>query len=157
MSYSSFIILHSNYPHKETQMEITNIPVQTGPLYQCFECGQPMLVNLRFNQIPMGGGYSPLDEFQEHIWYVKKDCKCQPQRVVRLGDCIAPLMPSGPRNTLTAIDIPAIIAGLAAIARTVRPEDRTCEPAAKIVYGLLAGHVSPEHAIDQIRAINNHT
>lgn len=136
-------------------MEITNIPVQTGPLYKCFECGQPMLVDLRFNQIPMGGGYSPLDEFQDHIWYVTKDCNCQPKRVVRLGDCIAPLMPSGPRNALTPADIPNIRAALAAIARAVRTEDRTCEPAAKIVYGLLAGHVSPEHAIEQIRAFHN--
>jgi hypothetical protein len=65
-------------------------------------------------------------------------------------------MPSDPRDALTPADIPAIRAGLAAIARAVRPEERTCEPAAKIVYGLLAGRVSPEHAIEQIRAINNH-
>ena len=137
-------------------MDNNIVPVQTGPLYKCFECGLPMLVNVHFNQIPMGSGYSPLDEFQDHIWYVKKDCSCQPGRVVRLGDCIAPLVPSGPRNTLTPADIPAIRAALAAIASAVREEDRTCEPAAKIVYGLLAGHVSPEHAIEQIRALNNH-
>ena len=137
-------------------MDNNIIPVQTGPLYKCFKCSQPMLVDLRFNQIPMGGGYSPLDEYQDHIWYATKDCKCQPQRVVRLGDCIAPLVPSGPRNTLTPADIPAIRAALAAIASAVRAEDRTCEPAAKIVYALLSGHVSPEHAIEQIRALNNH-
>ncbi len=138
-------------------MKDNNIPVQIGPLYQCFECGQPMLLTVRFNQIPMGNGYSPLDEFQEHVWHVKKDCRCQTKRVVRLGDCIAPLMPTDPRDALTPADIPAIRAGLAAIARAVRPEERNVDPAARIVYRLLAGHVSPEHAIEQIRAINNHT
>lgn len=137
-------------------MDNNTIPVQTGPLYKCFECGLPMLVDLRFNQIPMGGGYSPLDEYQDHIWYATKDCKCQPQRVVRLGDCIAPLVPSGPRNTLTPTDIPAIRAALAAIASAVRAEDRTCDPAAKIVYALLTGSLSPEYAIEQIRVLNNH-
>ncbi len=134
-------------------MNTTPIPVQTGPLYKCFQCGQPMLVSLHFNQIPMGGGYSPLDEFQDHIWYVTKDCKCQPGRVVRLGDCIAPLVPSGPRNTLTPADIPAIRAALAAIARAVRPEDRRCDPAARVVYLLLAGQMAPDKAIAEIRGM----
>ncbi len=136
-------------------MDNNIIPVQTGPLYKCFECGQPMLVAMHFNQIPMGGGYSPLNEFQDHIWYVDKNCKCQTNRVVRLGDCIAPLVPSG-TNGLTPDDIPAIRAALTTLARAVRAEDRTCEPAAKIVYGLLAGLVSPVHAVEQIRALNNH-
>lgn len=121
--------------------------IQTGPNYHCFACDAP--VTLLTNFRPCG---SELDAWSGHIWYLRKACKCQPVRVIRLGDCITPLNPAKP-DGLSPADIPAIRAGLEAIARAVPPEERCVDPATRIVHGLLAGTLSPEQAIGQIRGM----
>jgi hypothetical protein len=125
-------------------MNENTVPVQTGPVYHCFACSGPATLFQNFR--PCG---SLLDQWSNHIWYLKLACKCNP-RVLRLGDCITPLIPSGP-DGLTPGDIPLIRAGLEAIARAVRPEDRRIDPATRIVYSLLAGTLAPDQAIEQIQ------
>jgi hypothetical protein len=130
--------------------------IQRGPLYHCFTCGAPATLGASFADgarklRAAGYGPSPVDDWGGHIWYLRKACKCQPVRVIRLGDCILPIVPLGP-DGLTGEDIPAIRAGLEAIARAVPVEDRRVEPAVRIVYSLLAGTMTPDDAIQQIRS-----
>lgn len=131
-----------------------NIPVQAGPLYKCFVCGGPALIGRSFADgarvfLSAGHGSSPLDEWGEHIWYLQKYCKCQPERVVRLGDCIAPLE-TGP-DGLAPAAIPQIRELLAHIAGAVPEELRRNDPAASLVYRLLDGRIAPENAILELR------
>jgi hypothetical protein len=131
--------------------------IQRGPLYQCFTCGLPATLRASFAEgarrfRAAGYGPSPLDEWGQHLWYFRKQCQCQPVRVVRLGDCVMPLVPSDPEG-LSPTDIPAIRAGLEAIARAVLPEDRCVDPATRIVYSLLAGVMTPDDAVQQIHRL----
>ena len=68
-------------------MNATNepYPVQVGPDYHCFTCGEPA----------MGGHYwlpcnSPLDAYAQHIFYLALPCGHNP-RTVRLGDALTPV------------------------------------------------------------------
>lgn len=139
-------------------MNTHTVPVQTGPLYACFTCGVPMQLDRSFADLGsrfLMAGYSPvaMDEWGQHVWYLRKLCVCEPRRVVRLGDCIAPLNVREPKRGLADVDIPQIREALAAIARAVKPEDRKCDPAARVVYLLLAGQMAPDSAIAEIRCI----
>jgi hypothetical protein len=129
-------------------MNETMVPVQTGPVYHCFACSGPATLFQNFR--PCG---SLLDQWSNHIWYLKLDCKCNP-RVVRLGDCIAPLISSG-LDGLTPGDIPLIRAGLEAIAHAIPLDERCVDPAAWVVYNLLAGTLSPDQAICQIKGMRS--
>ncbi len=124
----------------------TDIPVQTGPVYHCFNCGAgPATFTACFRACG-----SDLDPWSLYIWYLKLACGCPTaSRVVRLGDCIAPLLVSGP-DGLTAADIPTIQAALQAILKAMPPDKQPRDPAARIVYGLLAGSLSPVQAITDL-------
>lgn len=135
-----------------------NIPVQTGPLYKCFVCGGPALIGRSFADgarvfLSAGYGSSPLDEWGEHIWYLSKQCKCQPLRVARWGDCIAPLTPASAdgASVISPADIPQIREALAAIAAAVPEDERTHDLLTKVVYQLMAGQIAPEKAISELR------
>ncbi len=135
-----------------------NIPVQTGPLYACFTCGKPAEIGRSFADgarafLSAGYSSSPLDEWGGHIWYLQKYCKCQPERVARLGDCIAPLTPSSANGAITPADIPQIRELLARIAGAVPEELRRNDPAASLVYRLLDGRIAPENAISELREV----
>lgn len=132
--------------------------VQPGPLYTCFTCGAPALIGRSFAdgaRAFLSAGYSAcaLDEWGAHIWYLEKHCKCQPERVVRLGDAISPLHGTARDGVLCADDIPQIRAALAAIAAAVPEEQRTHDPVTKIVCRLAAGQMSPDTAIAELRAL----
>lgn len=124
----------------------TDIPVQTGPVYHCFNCGaSPATFTASFRACG-----SALDAWSLYIWYLKLPCRCETaSRVVRLGDWIAPLKVSGPEG-LTSADIPAIQIALQAILKVMPPDKQPRDPAARIVYNLLAGSVSPVEAITQL-------
>ena len=62
------------------------------------------------------------------------------------GDLAKALAGQGPLNWDAARQF-------ASLSSSGGTSERNVDPAARIVYGLLAGHVSPERAIDQIRAI----
>lgn len=130
-------------------MTIPSLPVQTGPDYHCFKCGAKGATLVAYFW-PCG---SPLDAWSLYIWYLKLPCGCRhASRVVRLGDCIAPLAISDPSG-LSPADIPAIQATLKAIACAIPPEQRQRDPATRIVYALLAGSVTPYAAIAELQAL----
>lgn len=124
----------------------TDIPVQTGPVYYCFNCGaEPATFTAYFRACG-----SALDRWSMYIWYLKLPCQCSAaSRVVRLNDCIAPLPVSGP-DGLTSADIPTIQAGLRAILKAMPSGKQPRDPAARIVYNLLAGLLSPVEAITDL-------
>lgn len=130
-------------------MTIPSVPVQIGPAYHCFKCGAKGATLVAYFW-PCG---SPLDAWSLYIWYLKLPCRCRhASRVVRLGDCIAPLAVSDPSG-LTPADIPAIQATLRAIAGAIPPEKRQCDSATRIVYALLAGSLTPYAAIDALQGL----
>lgn len=140
-------------------MPTSTIPVQPGPVYTCFTCGGPARLDRAFSQMNRqygGSGYGllELDEWGDYIWYLRKPCRCRPERVVRLGDCLAPLYPRDADYGLSPADIPRVRQALAAIAAAVPPGGRSCDPAAAVVYRLLAGWLSPDGAIAEIRALS---
>jgi hypothetical protein len=127
-------------------MNTDTLPTQAGPVYHCFNCGAEGATFIACFR-PCG---SALDPWSKHIWYLKLPCGCiSASRVVRLGDCIAPLPVSGPEG-LTPADIPTIRASLRAIARAIPPGRRHLDPTTRIVYGLLAGTVAPCDAIAEL-------
>lgn len=128
-------------------MSTHTIPIQTGPVYACFACGNsPATLLQRFT--PCG---SPLDAWSNHIWYLKLPCGCQcASRVVRLGNGLAPL-PVANGQTLSPADIPTIRAALSAIARQMHDMDFQHDDVTRVVYGLLAGALSPDQAVAQLR------
>lgn len=132
-------------------MNTDTIPVQTGPVYHCFTCGAEPVTFLAYFR-PCG---SALDAWSLYIWYLKLPCGCKnTSRVVRLGDCIAPLSTSG-SDGLTPADVPTIRAALQAIAQTVPLEHRRLDPVTRIVYGLLAGSITPYDAIVEMRTLHH--
>lgn len=64
--------------------------VQTGPMYVCPTCGQPVLGLVPWPVNPANP--CKLDEWAAHIWYLRRRCGCKTGgRVARLGDRIMPL------------------------------------------------------------------
>jgi hypothetical protein len=77
-------------------------------------------------------------------------------RFVRLGDCITQLVLSS-EEAVSNYDerinknVAEIRAALDEIAKAVRPEDRENDPASKVVYGLMAGTMTPDAALSMLR------
>ncbi|MEK7326808.1 MAG: hypothetical protein AAB217_16310 [Chloroflexota bacterium] len=136
---------------------ISAAPVQRGPVYHCFECGQQadgQLVTWRTHP----SNPSLLDDLAEYIVYMRLPCK-HAGRAAKLGDCLTPLSfidphthPDGWRAGVRA-NVAAVQTALRYIAATIPADERTVDPASRIVYTLLAGTLTPEEAIRQIRSI----
>jgi hypothetical protein len=71
-------------------------------------------------------------------------------RCVRLGDAIAPLQPLD-----RSIDenLACVRDGLARLAKAVPLNQQNQEPVSKVVYLLVAGRISPQTAINQLRSL----
>ena len=110
----------------------------------------------------------PVDRWGAHIWYLYLPAACRQAGhtacVARLGDAITPLMlydPSAPRATgkIEMIEreeqaIARIREALAQIAAEHGPNPykrSDADPAAVIVWRLIAGAITPEAAIAEIR------
>ncbi len=141
---------------------IGTIPVQTGPVYHCFTCGAVAQGLRTWADLPKWDGYSPLDQWGEHIAYlVLPACPASHiHRVAKLGDCITPLAfvqhtARGEWHKTIAANIQAIRDALAALAAAVPESERNAarDPAASIVLRLLAGLMTPAAAMDQIRQL----
>ncbi len=130
--------------HTLAHMTSQPTPVQIGEPFHCWECGAP----------DQGGMFliidrSPLEVFADHIYYMRLACGHNP-RCVRLGDAIAPLQAldrSMDENLATVRE------GLAHLAQAVPPDRQNQEPVSKIVYLLVAGRISPQTAINQLRSL----
>ena len=127
-----------------THMEFEPAPVQIGEPFHCWECGSP----------DQGGmfliiDHSPLEAYADHVYYMRLACGHNP-RCVRLGDAIAPLRPLD-----RSIDenLACVREGLAHLAEAVPPDQQNQEPVSKIVYLLVAGRISPQTAINQLRGL----
>ena len=127
-----------------THMEFEPAPVQIGEPFRCWECGSP----------DQGGmfliiDHSPLEAYADHVYYMRLACGHNP-RCVRLGDAIAPLQPLD-----RSIDenLASVREGLAHLAKAVPPDKQNQEPVSKIVYLLVAGRISPQTAINQLRGL----
>lgn len=130
--------------YTSTHTEPAPTPVQTGEPFRCWECGSP----------DQGGmfliiDHSPLEAYADHVYYMRLACGHNP-RCVRLGDAIAPLRPLD-----RSIDenLASVREGLAHLAQAVPPDQQNQEPVSKIVYLLVAGRISPQTAINQLRGL----
>ncbi len=137
------------------RLDVAALLVQTGPVYHCFRCGQPAL-----GLIPWTPCRSPLDDWAEHIAYLRLTCSCQKaSRVARLGDVITPLEFNNDTKQFPAwralVDhnIAAVRSALTAIAAAVPPNQRVNDPPMRIVMELLAGLLPPDKAVAQIRSL----
>ena len=93
--------------------------------------------------------HSPLEAYADHVYYMRLACGHNP-RCVRLGDAIAPLRPL---DRSTDENLACVRDGLAYLARAVPPNQQNQEPVSKIVYLLVAGRISPQTAINQLRSL----
>jgi hypothetical protein len=125
-------------------------PVQIGPDYHCFVCGEPAT----------GGHFwlpcnSPLDLYARNIYYLRLPCG-HVGRCVRVGQCVTPLefveLPRDFRQQIE-LNIAAIQRGIQAIGESVDPENLHADLAMRIVFGLLKGEVPPESALSAIRSL----
>jgi hypothetical protein len=130
--------------HTLTHMEFEPAPVQIGEPFRCWECGSP----------DQGGmfliiDHSPLEAYADHVYYMRLACGHNP-RCVRLGDAIAPLRPL---DRSIGENLACVREGLASLAQAVPPDRQNQEPVSKIVYLLVAGRISPQTAINQLRGL----
>jgi hypothetical protein len=69
---------------------------------------------------------------------------------VRLGDAITPLPPL---NRSIEENLAMVCEGLAYLVKTVPLDQQNQEPISKIVYLLVAGRISPQTAINELRSL----
>ena len=127
-----------------THMEFEPTPVQIGEPFRCWECGS----------LDQGGmfliiDHSPLEAYADHVYYMRLACGHNP-RCVRLGDAIAPLQPLD--RTIDE-NLACVREGLACLAQAVPPDRQNQELVSKIVYLLVAGRISPQTVINQLRGL----
>lgn len=134
--------------------------IQVGPVYTCWVCGAPARGLRGFRETI--GGPTVLDDWADHIAYLRLPESClrqhHPTRVARLGAAITPLVfhyDSNPYNPEPVEErIRTIREAIARIAREYGPQGPpAADPAAGIVYRLLAGILAPEQAIREIREL----
>ncbi len=128
--------------HTLTNMESEQRPIQIGEPFHCWECGS----------LDQGGmfliiDHSPLEAYSGHIYYMRLECRHNP-RCVRLGDAITPL-----HALDRSIDenLSSVREGLALLINALLPDQQNQEPFSKVVYLLIAGRISPQTAISQLR------
>ncbi|MEK7441605.1 MAG: hypothetical protein AABZ78_12465 [Chloroflexota bacterium] len=146
-------------------MTQTQIPtVQTGPAYVCPVCGKPIDFARWSNGAYMQPNWNNAvsREWEAYVYYMRhvdrgeeKTCK-EALRFVRLGDCITPIVFTPEEETPNYNkrineDVRRIRAALDVIAKAVRPEDQKNDVASKVVYGLLAGTMTPDAALEMLR------
>jgi len=122
------------------------------PLH-CFECGAPVdgvscyLEFLSPQAIP-----NNVDPWGKYIWYLKLSDSCRDaghrSRVIRLGDVIAQL---GAREK--AVTVEQIREELAQLAALPESQSSKPDPTERIVYQLVAGQITPDAAIAEIREL----
>lgn len=144
-----------------TQTQVTT--VQTGPAYVCPGCGKPIDFTRWSNGVYMQPNWNnPVSrEWEGYVYYMHhvdrgEEKTCNPLRFVRLGDCIAPVVLTSETEMPNYIqrinqNVREIRAALDEIAKAVRPEDRKNDVASKVVYGLMAGTMTPDAALSMLR------
>jgi len=136
-----------------------NEKLQTGPVYRCPVCGTVARRLIPYYEVISPGGH--LDAWGDHIAYLDLPTTCKaaghPARVAVFGSAILPLIFPGDRDreyhTTTEECVERIQKALERIVQEVGPHPATPDPAASIVYRLVAGVLAPEPAIQEIRSL----
>ena len=124
--------------------------IQTPP-YTCPRCGAAIREILHYtDNLNPRSAWKPLDDYAEHLHYLNCTACDKCTRVARLGDAVLPF--DWPENVDAEGEARTIAAVLAEIVQRVGPQGGT-DPAASIVYRLLASTLAPEAAIREIRAL----
>ena len=125
-------------------------PTQVGPPWRCFECGAPASRLACYTEYtPAAAVPKPLDAWGAHIWYLLGlTCNHSP-RVARLGNAITPLVTYTDDDNSERHAIARVREALAAIAAAHGPNSQR-DPAAAIVWQLVAGAITPTDAIREI-------
>jgi hypothetical protein len=132
-------------------LENSDSAIQTAPPYTCPHCGASIRQVLRYNDYRNpAAARKPLDDFGEHLQYLNCTACHTCTRVVRLGDVILPFR--WPDDVDAEGEARIVAQGIARIIEMVGPQDGT-DPAAGIVYRLLAGVLAPGTAITEIREL----
>lgn len=140
-------------------MNPSTLPVQTGPVYHCFVCGQPARGLRPWPVVPLQP--CALDDWADHVAYLELTCPCSHthpgcSRVARLGEAITPLAFADddlPYQDRVTANVTAVRKAVRLMAQVVPLDDRQTDPARRIVFALLAGTLSPEAAIRAIREL----
>ncbi|MCP4542670.1 MAG: hypothetical protein GY832_36570 [Chloroflexi bacterium] len=132
-----------------------NHPIQTRPPYHCPHCQNPVPRVLEYNAYRNPhAAWKPLDDLGEHLVYLH----CEPcntaHRAARLGFVILPF--DWPPTVDAQGEARTLTAALAEIARLTDPQpgdDTGIDPFAAIIYRTLAGTITPQAAILEIRQL----
>ena len=130
---------------------------QTGPVYHCPTCGAPARRLIPYSEHALPGGH--LDEWGDHVAYLDLPAACRqaghPARVAVLGSAVASLtFPYDAGGRVATEECVALIRQtLDTLAQEVGPQPVPLDPAASIVYRLLAGTLTPEAAIAEINEL----
>jgi hypothetical protein len=132
--------------------------IQTGPVYHCPTCNAAVRRLIPYHDIISGGH---LDAWGDHIAYLDLPLTCKralhPARVAVFGAAVIPLVFPGDHDrhhpVTTEECIILLQQALARLVREVGPRPPTHDPAASIVYRLVAGVLAPQAAIVEIRAL----
>lgn len=140
-------IARNGNAHKATQI---------GPPWHCFECGAEVEdIDCYLKYLSKKGTAKPLDTWGEHIWYLRLPAPCRQAghtvRVARLGDAITPLITyeDGRGEDQAIANVREALATIAA----VHGANPSTDPAAKIVYRLVAGAITPGAAVEEVREL----
>jgi hypothetical protein len=133
--------------------------IQTGPVYHCPTCNAAVRRLIPYRAIISPGGH--LDAWGDHIAYLDLPLVCKkalhPARVAVFGAAIVPLVFPGDHDrhhhVTTEECVTLLQQALAQIVREVGPRPTIHDPAASIVYRLVAGVLAPQAAIVEIRAL----
>jgi len=125
--------------------------IQTGEPYRCPNCGAAIRKILHYNDYGGHACWKPLDAYGNHLHYLSCYNCNKVTRVAQIGSTVLPF--DWPMNVTGEGEARTIQAALTEIIRQVGPQGGSQDPAASIVYRLLAGTLAPEAAISQIRAI----
>jgi len=137
----------------------TGLPVQTGPVYHCPTCNAVVRRLIPYRAIISPGGQ--LDVWGDHIAYLDLPTACKrdlhPARVAVFGVAIVPLIFPGDHDKYHPITteecVELLQQAIARLVREVGPHPPAHDPAASIVYRLLAGILAPQAAITEIRTL----
>ena len=128
--------------------------VQTGPIYHCPTCGATAKCLIPHSN----GGH--LAAWRDHIAYLDLPAPCRqanhPTRVAVLGAACTPLAfpyDDDATSATTEECVALIREALDRIVQETGPTGAPHDPAANIVYRLLAGVLAPEPAIAEIREL----
>ena len=129
-----------------------NGKIQTAPPYHCPTCGAPIREVLQYSHfISPTALRKPLDDLAEHLHYLNCHTCGKCQRVARVGDAVLPF--DWPRDVTPEEEARVLARLVKHLVVEAGPQQDGGDPAASIVWRLLAGTLAPLAAIGEIHAL----